>query len=130
MKKRLRKKLKLGEFTEYGFPVRATILAIGPAGITLNLPVFGNNFLTYCESQGLGYGGNLRFGSPSFGGGIDGFVTSLGWRDRRGRWHSGSCTSEDRRLVMRYLGAKAADGTGLVDDVWVGPLVDVKRAEV
>lgn len=116
MKRRLRKKLQMGEFVVYGFAVKANLHAVGRAGITLNERAFINNFLAYCDYLELGFGGSIGLGGHAVGG-LYGYVT---------RTDGTSTDHSDRSMLRSYLQAKDADdnGLGLVTDVWVGPFVD------
>ena len=101
MRKRLRKKLRLGEFQEMGFPVRFRIEGdLTRAG----QDAFFDSFISEAiEGNGLMCGG-------ACGATWDVFVT------RHGR---GSATEDDRRNVQRWLTTQPR-----VRDINVGTLMD------
>lgn len=95
--RRLRKKLRVGEFREFGFAVG---FRVSPALSTQGVDELWNRFiLDAIEARGL-----------AFGGGQEGFVTKVG---------HGSATEADRDAVRAWLTARSG-----VDDVKVGPLED------
>ncbi|MBI2876649.1 MAG: DUF469 family protein [Candidatus Tectomicrobia bacterium] len=100
MRKRLRKKLRLGEFQELMFALR---LRLAPMGLK-ELDAFLETFLTECmEANGLGFNG-------SWGEEAEGFVMHLG---------RGPLTEENRDQVVTWF-----RGRGEVVEVEAGPLVD------
>ncbi|TWT37042.1 hypothetical protein KOR34_19890 [Posidoniimonas corsicana] len=104
MKKRLRKKLRLGEFREYGFEIA---FATDPRVSAATRNSVLDEFIEMIESR------NLQFG----GGGLreySGFVA--------GPWR-GSATDEDRQAVLQWLHAQAeivAAKAGPMRDAWHG----------
>ena len=103
--RRLRKKLHVGEFSEFGFDLRLAFVA----GLSdTEGEAFWHAFIVdLVEARGLSFGGG---GS---GRGMQGFVA------RAGR---GSATEDDRRALAEWLDARPD-----VDTVHVGPLVDAWR---
>jgi uncharacterized protein YggL (DUF469 family) len=103
MRRRLRKKKRLGEFLELGFEVSAELAAgLEPAGFE----AFIDRVIEAVEARRLGFagGGSTRF---------EGFVARL---DR------GSATEADREALAAFLTSDA-----VVVTHQVGPLVDAWR---
>ncbi len=100
MKKRLRKKLHVGEFQEMGFEVRFTLAR---RLTEPELDGFWDAFIDAIEGKGLACGGAV---GPRW----DLFVV------RAGR---ASATEEDRQAVMSWLGSHRE-----VSEPYVGQLVD------
>jgi uncharacterized protein len=101
MKKRLRKKLRLGEFQEFGFSIA---FRMSSTLSTKDRDVLLDAFIDMIEQNGLQFGG----------GGLndwEGFVNL----DSRG-----TATEQHRQVVHEWL-----DGHPQVEDVVVGQLVDV-----
>jgi len=95
--RRLRKKLRVGEFRELGFAVG---FRVSPALSSQEVDELWNRFiLDAIEARGL-----------AFCGGHEGFVTKVG---------RGSATEADRDAVRAWLAAQRG-----VEDVKVGPLED------
>lgn len=99
MKKRLRKKLRRGEFAEYVFPIRGSL-----SPRSHREDEFWDQLTTFVESLGLGYSGTL---SPS---GFDGVVARFG---------RGTATEADRMQMDHWLRARPS-----VTSYAIGPLVD------
>lgn len=97
-KRRLRKKLRVGEFQEFGFAFSASIAKAEDQDAMLD------RFVDEIAARGLVFGG---WSSPET---VEGFI-SLATR--------GSATEEHRQFVESWL--KAQPG---VEDVEVGELVD------
>ena len=95
--RRLRKKLRIGEFQELGFRVLFEFRP--PFAENQNLEFWDAFILQAIEGNGLAYGG-----------GTDGFVSS---------WRRGSATETHREAVRSWLGSRAE-----VASVKVGPLID------
>lgn len=97
--RRLRKKLHVGEFREFGFELA---LRLDPALADREDAAFWNAFITECvERRGLSYGGASS-----------GFVT------RAGR---GSVSAEDRDAMRAWIAQRpeiVACTFGPLDDVW------------
>jgi uncharacterized protein len=101
MRRRLRKKKRLGEFTELGFEVRAELTPdLDDAGFE----AFIDRCIEAVEARRLGFGGGGR--REDFAG----FVTQLG---------RGSATEHDRTAMVTFLSSDPA-----VVRHAVGPLVD------
>ena len=100
MKKRLRKKLHVGEFREYGFPVEFRML---PAPSTTEYDALIDEFIAMIEHNGLCFGGGGRER-------WEGFVAL----DSRG-----SATAEHRQAVEDWL-----NNHPQIENVAVGELVD------
>jgi uncharacterized protein YggL (DUF469 family) len=100
MRRRLRKKKRLGEFREFGFEVR---LWLSPDA---DYETFWDRLIDAVETRRLGFGG---------GGGTDcqGFISRLG---------RGSATDEDRDELGRFFA-----GDPVVVRHELGPLVDAWR---
>lgn len=99
--RRLRKKLRVGEFQELGFEVRFELRA---QLSDTELTAFWDDFILQAiEANGL-----------AFGGGTTGYVT------RRGR---GSATDAHRDAVLSWLSARG----GEVSSVEIDPLTDAWR---
>lgn len=107
MKKRLRKKLRCGEFTEYGFEISARINLI-----TTSIDNLFAIFISDIEHHNLAFGGAINSDS------INGYIMSAHLR--------GSCSEKDREWAMAYF--DTFNKYGDVVDVVVGPLLDVWRA--
>jgi uncharacterized protein YggL (DUF469 family) len=98
--KRLRKKLHLDEFQEFGFTISFTL----PQNLENEaLDIFFDRFIDVIEHNGLLFGGGLGLKS-------EGFVTL----DKRG-----NATEEHRVLVRRWLASHP-----FVSDIRIGELVD------
>lgn len=97
MRKRLRKKKRLGEFQELGFEVRTTLR---PGLSETEIDAFLDRVIAFVESRGLGYGG----------GDTSAFVSYLG---------RGSVTEQDREAFSAFLAGDAA-----VERYELGPLCD------
>jgi uncharacterized protein YggL (DUF469 family) len=105
VKKRLRKKLRLGEFQEFGFEVFFRLADNTPDHIFESVI---DAFISHAiEANGLVCGG----GGKNSGWNV--FVTL----DQRG-----SATDEHRQAVQRWLEKRAE-----VKDIGIGPLVDAWR---
>jgi uncharacterized protein len=104
MKKRIRKKKRVGEFKELGFEVSATLR---PGISDAELQGFVGRLLDFIEVRGLAFGGGA-----GFEGRLSGFVT------RAGR---GSTTEEDRQALATFLTGDAVinqQETGSLEDAW------------
>lgn len=95
-RRRHRKKLRLAEFAELGFPVRASLPDAPPSGGS-----WEEVLQAFLDQQGWSWDGEPR---P-----LDGFVSRFG---------GGSLTDVDRTLMQAWL---VDQGAG---DVCVGPLQD------
>lgn len=104
MRRRLRKKLRRGEFQELGFDLGAELRADLDAASHNGL---AERFIAFVESRDLTFGGG--FGPDR----IEGFVA------RRSR---ASATDEDRAALERFLGSASE-----VYRVSTGPLRDAYR---
>lgn len=101
MKKRIRKKLHVGEFKEMGFAVRFRIAAdVDEDGLNTFLDTFLSEVV---EGNGMGFGGG---GNHEW----EGFITMM---------ERGSTTEEHRALIDRWLGDNPQ-----VEEHEVGPLED------
>lgn len=101
MKKRLRKKVRKGEFQELGFEVR---FILDPNLSEQEIDSVIDSFLDEAiESQGLGFGGGGHYD-------WDGFVCFMG---------RGSATEANRAHIERWLSAHRE-----VTSYEVGPLID------
>lgn len=98
MKKRLRKKKRVGEFRELGFAVVATLKTEADA-----LPVLGR-LVVAVERLGLAFGGGVSETA------LDGFVTLA---------KRGSATDDHRKAVEAFFAGESA-----VASHEVAPLVD------
>lgn len=98
--RRLRKKLRVGEFQEFGFDVSFQLRA----GLSeVETERFWDAFLLDAiEPNGL-----------AFGGSTEGFITA---------WGRGSVTDTHRERVRVWLGSRAE-----VETVTIGPLIDAWR---
>jgi len=114
MKKRIRKKLHLGEFREDGFIVKFKLLMVAPKSWKEDCPeweAFYDAFIDFVEENDLGFGGccGIQW---------DGFVARL-----RGR----TCMEQHRDLVRAWLEAREdvsdIDISELID-AWYGPFPD------
>lgn len=95
--RRLRKKLRIGEFQELGFEVS---FALRPDLSEADSIRFWDGFIAEAiEAHGL-----------AFGGGTEGFITA---------WGRGSATDIHRELVRAWLTSRSE-----VSSVRVGPLID------
>lgn len=106
MKKRLRKKKRLGEFKELGFEVRGD-LRPGLSGD--DLEAFVDRLIDVVEARALAFGGGARRDGK-----LDGFVT----RDGRG-----STTEDDRAALAAFLAGDqeiARHEVGVLRDAWHG----------
>jgi uncharacterized protein len=107
MRKRLRKKLRKGEFKEFGCEVH---FSLNPELDDPERESFIDAFLIEAmEARGLGFGG---------GGELDwsGYVSLLGRR--------GSVSESDRASIDRWLRARpevVAHEVGPLTDAWYGP---------
>jgi len=100
MKKRLRKKKRVGEFREDGFRILAEV------NVTNNSPEnlqFVDDFIEFMVNRNLGIGGGI-------GDKVDVFCAYLG---------RGTCTEEDRQTVIEWL-----KNQPLVSRFKIGPLID------
>lgn len=114
MKKRLRKKKRLGEFVEYGFAVSCEFPMHDDATEEARLDAL----IALCEANYLGIGGATR----GF------FITAYHpprWGRTHGRWRNASCTEEHRELIRQRL-AEFGDLT----NIKIGPLVDTWHGKV
>jgi len=84
MKKRIRKKKRVGEFQEFGFDVDATLRANMDREA---LYAFSERFIAHIEAKNLAFGGGI---GPIVGG----FVT---------RFAHGSATEDDRASLRTFL---------------------------
>lgn len=84
MKKRIRKKKRVGEFQEFGFDVDATLRANMDREA---LYAFSDRFIAHIEANNLAFGGGI-------GAIVGGFVT---------RFARGSATEDDRASIMTFL---------------------------
>lgn len=100
MKRRLRKKKRVGEFQELGFELTC---ALHPS-TRAERDALLDRWIGFVESRGLGFGGTVVEGR------LEGFVTRLG---------RGSATAEDQSAVVRFLASEA-----LALGCQVGPLRD------
>ena|SRR5437879_4311170 len=101
MRKRLRKKLRRGEFVERGFAVAFTLAA--PAGSDAALDIIDALLAQVIEPGGLAfYGGGGQLWSA--------FIKSFG---------RGSVSAADRDSVLAWLRSRAD-----IADVRAGPLID------
>lgn len=82
MRRRLRKKKRLGEFVEFGFRVQGRGLASRAVA-----DVFCDELINFVESRGMFIGGRVSSNSVDF------FVT-----------RQGSCTEDDRAAMQTWLG--------------------------
>ncbi len=107
MRKRLRKKLRRGEFTEYAFDVQYSLEAGTPAAVAEE---FLDRFVEHAiEAHNLSCGGGGQ------GVGWDFLVTKAG---------RGSPTEEQRRAVDAWLAAQPevrSHTVGQFVDAWYGP---------
>lgn len=106
MRRRLRKKLRYGEFREYGFLLVAELTPGADHDALID------RFIETVEALNLGFGGG---GEPI----LHGFVA------RTGR---GSATEEDREALARFLVSDPAvvrHQVGPLTDAWHGPWRDL-----
>lgn len=89
MKKRLRKKKHMGEFTEYGFYLRGTIVPIEDFEDSLE---FVDKLVEHISTMGLEFGGAIGKGT------IDLFVCR--WEPPKGR---ATATEEDKQRLVASL---------------------------
>ena len=101
MNKRLRKKHRTGEFTEYGFLLR---FSLPSSWSEVEADRFLDEFIAMVEYQGLAFGGAGRLE-------WDGFVVRGGPR--------GTVTPDQRARVEAWLAARPE-----VDSFTLGPLID------
>jgi uncharacterized protein YggL (DUF469 family) len=104
MKKRIRKKKRVGEFQELGFEVSASLRA-GTSDVELE--AFVGRLLDFVETRELAFGGGA-----GFEGRLSGFVT---------RGARGSATDDDRQALARFLvgdGVIAEHEIGRLEDAW------------
>lgn len=105
MKRRLRKKKRVGEFKELGFELVADL---DPAVEGSQLDAFVERLISFVESRDLGFGGGV---GPAK---LDGFVSRFG---------RGSATEDDRLAMADFLEGDTAivrhDVGGLLDG-WHG----------
>jgi uncharacterized protein len=102
MKRRIRKKKRVGEFKELGFEVSATLR---PGISDVELEGFVGRLLDFVEGRQLAFGGGA-----GFEGKLSGFVT------RGGR---GSATEDDREALSTFL-----TGDVVIAGREIGPLRD------
>jgi uncharacterized protein YggL (DUF469 family) len=104
MRRRLRKKKRVGEFMELGFAVTATLRS----GLSHDdVDAFADRWIDAVELRRLAYGG-----ACGGDGTLDGFVTLMG---------RGSATEADRRALMACLDADDAvvrHDVGALRDAW------------
>ena len=105
MRRRLRKKKRLGEFTEFGFSVRAELT---PGVDDSGIEAFVDRWIDAVEARGLGFGG---------GGGeiFEGFVVRMG---------RGSATEPDREALSTFLAHDSVvlrHEVGMLIDAWNAP---------
>lgn len=106
MKKRLRKKKRVGEFKELGFEVRGD-LRRGLSGD--DIEAFVDRLIDMVEARSLAFGGGAWRDDK-----LDGFIT------RAGR---GSATEEDRAALAAFLYGDAeivSHEVGKLRDAWHG----------
>jgi uncharacterized protein YggL (DUF469 family) len=101
MRRRLRKKLRVGDFKELGFEIHATLSPDLDHG---GYDAFLDRLIDAVEAHRLAFGGYGRRGA------FEGFVTQLG---------RGSTTEADREALATFLASDPA-----VVGHKVGPLVD------
>lgn len=106
MKKRLRKKKRVGEFKELGFELLGDLR---PGISNDSIDAFVDRLIVVVEARKLGFGG---------GGGRDGkfagFVTRIG---------RGSATEDDRTALAAFLAGEDAivrHEVGVLRDAWYG----------
>ena len=102
MKKRIRKKKRVGEFQEFGFDVDATLRANMDREA---LYAFSDRFIAHIEANNLAFGGGI---GPMVGG----FVT---------RFARGSATDDDRASITTFLKSDpdvVQRQVGLLRDAW------------
>lgn len=101
MKKRLRKKLRKGEFAEYGFDLTVRLRPEADDDAWLD------TLIAYVEARGLGVGGSTTNGF---------FVAALDGRRRK-------VTEDDRAEMAHWLNGESALQTfavGRLQDAWWG----------
>lgn len=101
--RRLRKKLHLGEFVEYGVKVAIRLQENANSDQALD------QWLTFVEANNMAFGGGQRPGE------INGFVTTFG---------RGTLTEDDRQKISNWLDAQAE-----VQGADVSPLLDAHYPE-
>jgi uncharacterized protein YggL (DUF469 family) len=106
MRRRLRKKMRLGEFTELGFAVVADLKA-GLSAAEIN--AFVDRWIDAVEAHGLAFGGGCGAGDK-----LEGFVTLMA---------RGSPSERERQALIAFL-----DGEAVVIGHDVGELRDARRA--
>lgn len=84
IKKRLRKKKRVGEFQEFGFDVESSLRP----NMDREVHAFTDRFIAHIEAHKLEFGGGI-------GTTVSGFVTRFG---------RGSATQEDRERVTSFFG--------------------------
>lgn len=84
MKKRIRKKKRVGEFQEFGFDVDASLRSNMDREA---LHAFSDRFIAHIEEHNLAFGGGI---GPMVGG----FIT---------RFERGSATEDDRACITTFL---------------------------
>jgi len=106
MKKRLRKKKRIGEFKEFGFEVRGDLR---PGASGDDIEAFVDRLIDVVEARSLAFGGGAGRNDK-----LDGFIT------RAGR---GSATVEDRAALAAFLDGDAEVArheVGALRDAWHG----------
>jgi hypothetical protein len=106
MKKRLRKKKRVGEFKELGFEMRGD-LRPGLSGD--DIEAFVDRLIDVVEARSLAFGGGAGRDDK-----LDGFITRAG---------SGSATEEDRAALAALLHGDteiARHEVGALRDAWHG----------
>jgi uncharacterized protein YggL (DUF469 family) len=102
MKKRIRKKKRVGEFQEFGFDVDASLRSNMDREA---LYAFSDRFIAHIEANNLAFGGGI---GPNVGG----FVT---------RFVRGSATEDDRACTTTFLKNDpdvVQHGVGALRDAW------------
>ncbi|MFH0957717.1 MAG: YggL family protein [Pseudomonadota bacterium] len=108
MKRRIRKKLHIGEFQEFGFPLK---FKVRPDTGDPEYDAFVDAFIEEVERLELGFGGGV-------GETCDGYVVNF-QRVKRGR-RCGSVNEAQRQALQQWL-----QNHPQVYEVIVGPLADV-----
>jgi hypothetical protein len=106
VKRRLRKKKRLGEFKELGFEVRGDLR---PGLVSADLDAFVDRLIDVIEARQLAFGGGAGRDDK-----LDGFVTRMG---------RGSATEDDRAALAAFLEGDAAivrHEVGELRDAWYG----------
>ena len=128
MRKRLRKKKRVGEFTEYGFEIGGTWSVHGD-GLIPAQDAFVDELIDFVEAHGLGVGGGAN--GDTFGFYVTGLRPVRGSHPRR--WSSVSAREEDRATLETFLRQHATVATSLVGpltDAWNGKEEDELEAAV